>query len=24
VVWTVLTGVQYLVDGRNALSTTGD
>jgi CDP-diacylglycerol--glycerol-3-phosphate 3-phosphatidyltransferase len=24
VVWTVVTGVQYLIDGQNALSTTGD
>lgn len=24
VVWTVLTGIQYLVDGQNALSSTGD
>ena len=24
VVWTVVSGVQYLVDGQNALSTTGD
>jgi CDP-diacylglycerol---glycerol-3-phosphate 3-phosphatidyltransferase len=24
VVWTVATGVQYLIDGQNALSTTGD
>jgi len=24
VVWTVATGIQYLIDGRNALSTTGD
>jgi CDP-diacylglycerol--glycerol-3-phosphate 3-phosphatidyltransferase len=24
VVWTVVTGIQYLIDGQNALSTTGD
>lgn len=24
VVWTVFTGIQYLIDGQNALSTTGD
>lgn len=24
VVWTVATGIQYLIDGQNALSTTGD
>ena len=24
VVWTLVTGVQYLIDGQNALSTTGD